>query len=244
VKLVHVAKLLGITINTVLMAPVVVATAVVDPRRAYRQSLFWARANLQLSRVGVRVVRRAALDPARPYVIMSNHASLFDALAVVAALPEFQLRWVAKRELANVPVFGWALRRAGHIIIDRTEPGRALAALRGAKAQMDGGISVVIFPEGTREEHDHELLRLKKGGFVLAIETGVPIVPVAVRGSRAILQRDDWRINGGEIEVVLGAPIPVVGRKRAEIMADVEAFLARELDAVPVRPVAHVAEAR
>jgi 1-acyl-sn-glycerol-3-phosphate acyltransferase len=160
---------------------------------------------------------------------MSNHASHFDVLAVVAALPEFQLRWVAKRELTDIPIFGWALKRAGHIIIDRSNTVQAVASLRAAKAVMDQGVSVMIFPEGTREGHDHELLHLKSGGFMLAIETGVPIVPLAVRNSRAILPRDDWRVQSGTMEVVVGDPIAVDDQTRDVLVAQVEAFLRREL---------------
>lgn len=230
VSLVFALKLLGIAVNTVLMAPTIVAAAALaDARRAYDLSRMWAATNLRLSGVHVQGTRRGALDPRRPYVFMSNHASHFDPLAVVAALPEFQLRWVAKRELVDVPLFGWALRCAGHIIIDRSNPEQAIASLRAAKAVMDTGVSVVIFPEGTREHHDHELLRLKKGGFVLAIETGAPIVPIAVRDSRAILPRDDWRIHAGVIDVVVGEPIAVEGQTREALTARVESFLRREL---------------
>jgi 1-acyl-sn-glycerol-3-phosphate acyltransferase len=137
---------------------------------------------------------------------------------------------VAKRELADIPLFGWALRNAGHIVIDRSNPAQALATMRDAKGLMAGGVSVVVFPEGTRETHDHELLPLKKGGFVLALETGTPIVPVAVRGSRAVLASNDWCIHDGEIEVVVGAPIDMTGRDRATLTAAVHAFLSNELD--------------
>jgi len=214
----------------VLVAPAIGLVAALDPRRAYDLSRFWAIVNLRICGVDVASTRQARLDPSRPYVFMSNHASHFDVLAVVAALPEFQLRWVAKRELVDIPIFGWALRHAGHIIIDRSNPEQAIASLRAAKAMMDTGISVMIFPEGTREGHDHELLPLKKGGFMLALETGVPIVPLAVRDSRAILPRDDWRIHRGTIEVVVGPPIPVERQTREALMASVERFLTHELD--------------
>jgi 1-acyl-sn-glycerol-3-phosphate acyltransferase len=103
---------------------------------------------------------------------------------------------------------------------------------------METGISVMIFPEGTREEHDHELLPLKKGGFMLALETGVPIVPLAVRNSRAILPRDDWRVRSGTIHVIVGEPIPVTDETREHLVRRVEEFLRRELDLQPPRPVA------
>lgn len=225
----YVAKLVAVGLNTVVMAPAVVASAAFDARLAYHLSQLWAQTNLVIGGVRVRVTRRAPLDPRSAYVFMSNHASHFDVVAVVAALSEFQLRWVAKRELAMIPVFGWALRNAGHIIIDRSNPEQAIATLRAAKAQMDTGVSVMIFPEGTRERHDHELLPLKRGGFVLAAETGAPIVPIAVRGSRAILSRNDWRIHAGEIDVVVGEPIPVVGVDRKALVERVRAVFVHEL---------------
>jgi 1-acyl-sn-glycerol-3-phosphate acyltransferase len=230
VGIVFALKVLGIAINTALMAPMVGLAAAIDARRAYDLSRIWAITNLGLSQVDVRTVRRATLDPTKPYVFMSNHASHFDVLAVVAALPEFQLRWVAKRELAEIPIFGWALRRGEHIIIDRSNPEQALASLRAAKTTMDTGVSVMIFPEGTREGHDHELLPLKKGGFLLAIETEVPIVPIAIKNSRGILARDDWQVHAGTIEVVVGEAIPVTGRTQDVLIAEVERFLRRELE--------------
>jgi 1-acyl-sn-glycerol-3-phosphate acyltransferase len=229
VSLAFALKLIGIGVNTALLAPIIAVVAAYDARRAYDLSRVWSDVNLWLCGVEVHGVRRGPLDPSRPYVFMANHASHFDALAVVAALREFQLRWVAKRELTEIPIFGWALRKAGHVIIDRSNSAAAVASLRDAKRTMEAGVSVVIFPEGTREEHDHELLRLKKGGFMLALETGVPIVPIAIRDSRAILARDDWRIHDGAISVVVGEPIAVEGRTREELVAEVERFLRREL---------------
>jgi len=229
VALLYALKVVGIAINTALVAPVVAVAAAIDGCRAYDLSRLWATINLALCGVHVDGTRRARLDPTEPYVFMSNHASHFDVLAVVAALPEFQLRWVAKKELADIPIFGWAMRRAGHVIIDRSNPEQALASLRAARTMMDAGISVMIFPEGTREEHDHELLPLKKGGFLLALETGVPIVPIAVRRSREVLPRGDWRIRSGTIEVVVGEPISVEGQDRETLVRRVEAFLRREL---------------
>jgi 1-acyl-sn-glycerol-3-phosphate acyltransferase len=229
VELLYALKLVGIAVNTALLAPIIAVESAFDPGRGYTLSQLWASINLWLCGVHVESTRRADLDASRSYVFMSNHASHFDVLAVVAALPEFQLRWVAKRELTDIPIFGWALKRAGHIIIDRSNTVQAVASLRAAKAVMDQGVSVMIFPEGTREGHDHELLHLKSGGFMLAIETGVPIVPLAVRNSRAILPRDDWRVQSGTMEVVVGDPIAVDDQTRDVLVAQVEAFLRREL---------------
>jgi 1-acyl-sn-glycerol-3-phosphate acyltransferase len=219
-------RLVFIGVHTVLVCPVIVALAVlVDHRAAYRLCRLWARINLFVCGVRVDAHRDPRLDPHRAYVFMSNHKSQFDILALIVALHEFQLRWVAKKELTRVPVFGWALRNAGHIIIDRSRHEQAVASLRAAREQMEGGISVVIFPEGTRARPDDPLLPLKKGGFMLALETGFSIVPIAIRGSERVLPSHSFWIQPGRIEVVVGAPIPVTGRDRDELMEQVRRFM-------------------
>ena len=222
-------KLGFIAAHTVVVAPVIVGVALVDEGAAYRLCQHWARINLGVCGVRVHTRRVATLDPAHPYVFMSNHRSQFDILAVVMALEDFQLRWVAKKELTRVPVFGWILSNTGHIIIDRSDHAQAVASLRAARAKMQEGVSVVIFPEGTRAAPDQRLLPFKKGGFMLALETGFPIVPVVVRGSAAVLPNHSTRIGSGEIEVVVGAPIPVAGQERDELMRRVQSFMLEEL---------------
>jgi 1-acyl-sn-glycerol-3-phosphate acyltransferase len=224
-------KLVVVAIDTVLFAPVVVAIALFDQKASYRVCQLWVRLNLFLYGVRVQSRRLAPLDPAAAYVIMSNHRSQFDILAVVVALADLQLRWVAKVELTRVPVFGWALKHTGHVIIDRSNRDQAVASLRAARAQMEDGVSVVIFPEGTRSASHQTLLPFKKGGFMLALETGFPIVPIVVRGSREILPRGSWQPAAGEIEVIVGAPIPVSGLERDELMERVETFMLTHLGA-------------
>jgi 1-acyl-sn-glycerol-3-phosphate acyltransferase len=208
-----------------IVAPIAAAVALFDQNAAYRICQIWVRLNLLLYGVRVRARRLAPIDPSAPYVFMSNHRSQFDILAVVVALIEFQLRWVAKVELTRVPVFGWALKHTGHIIIDRSNHHQSVASLRAARSKMEDGVSVVIFPEGTRSQAHQALLPFKKGGFMLALETGFPIVPIAVRGSREILPRGSWQPASGEIEVVIGAPIPVAGVDRDELVERVRAFM-------------------
>ncbi len=222
-------KLLGIALNTAVIAPAVVAVGVVSGRWAYHVSRAWVRVNLWISGVRIHARRETALDPHTPYVFMSNHQSHFDVLAVVAALPDFQLRWVAKRELTRVPVFGWALRHSDHIIIDRSNHREAMSTLRGAVDKMRQGLSVIIFPEGTRGPGDGTLLPFKKGGFVLAKEAGIPIVPIVVQGSAEVLSRHGLEIRGGAVEVLVGEPIAVAGLERDELMERVRAHLERML---------------
>jgi len=218
VVLLSVLKLLGIALNTVLFAPVAVAVSAIDGRWGYRVSQLWVRFNLLLSGVRVRTRYETPLDPRVPYVFVSNHQSYYDVLAVIAALPAFQLRWVAKKELTQVPVFGWALRHSDHIIIDRSDHVQAMKSLRAAVEKMRSGLSVIIFPEGTRGPGDGTMLPWKKGGFVLALDAGIPIVPVAVRGSADVLGPRGWQIHGGTIDVLVGTPIPVIGVERDQLM--------------------------
>jgi 1-acyl-sn-glycerol-3-phosphate acyltransferase len=222
-------KLVGVGLVTGVLAPTAAAVALFDQCAAFRVARLWARAILALYGVRVRTRYLAELDPHAPYVIMSNHRSQFDILAVMIGLSDHQLRWVAKKELTRVPVFGWALKHTGHIIIDRSDPQQAIASLRAARSQMERGISVVLFPEGTRSEAGQSLLPLKKGGFMLALETGFPIVPVVMRGSREILPRGSWRAAPGEIEVVVGAPLRVEGVPRDELMVRVRDFMLAHL---------------
>jgi len=158
-----------------------------------------------------------------------------------AALEEFQLRWVAKKELTRIPVFGWAMKHTGHIIIDRSDPQQAIASLQAAGKRMENGISVMIFPEGTRGVAGRPLLPFKKGGFMLALETGFPIVPLAIRGSGRILPRGSMFPAGGDIEVVVGPPIPVKGLDRDELMRRVREFLTDYGDEARARARDHLA---
>jgi len=139
---------------------------------------------------------------------MVNHQSNIDIPVLVQSLPAFQLRWIAKRELLWVPFFGWALWAAKHITVDRSDRFNALGSLKKAKQRMKSGISLVVFPEGTRSSDGH-LLPFKRGGFLLAVKTRTPIVPVTISGSGAILPKGDWRLRGGKIAVTLGAPVSV-----------------------------------
>ena len=166
----------------------------------------WARAILWTCRTRVRVSGRGKLEGAGPVIYITNHQSHFDVLALIVALPG-QYRIIAKKELFSIPVFGWALSLAGFIKIDRSDREKAIRSLDEAARKLDKGMAVVVFAEGTRSI-DGSLLPFKKGGFVLAISSRCPIVPISISGSRAVLSRNSLDINGGTIDVVIGEPIP------------------------------------
>lgn len=188
----------------------------------------WARSLLRAARVEVRVEGLGRLEPDRSYVFMANHQSHFDVLALLHALP-FDLRAVAKKELARVPVFGWALAAAGFIFVDRSNRERAIASLKRAADVLRSGRSILVFAEGTRSP-DGALLPLKKGGFMMALECGAEVVPVAITGSRQILPKHSLRVRPGTIRVRVMAPIPTAGRgpsARDALMAEVRDAMQR-----------------
>lgn len=201
-------KLLLIILITLPVSLAIILLGPFDPlgKRSYRISRLWTWGILKAGGIRVRVKGLERLDPSRQYIFMANHQSNIDIPVLVRSLSQFQLRWVAKKELLFVPLFGWAMWASKHIVVDRTNRSQAMASLRKAKERIEGGISVVLFPEGTRSA-DGQLLPFKSGGFILAVKTQTPIVPIAINGSGALLPRGDWRIRGGEVEVVVSEPI-------------------------------------
>jgi 1-acyl-sn-glycerol-3-phosphate acyltransferase len=149
------------------------------------------------------------IDPRQPYVYMSNHQSVVDVGAIILTLPT-SWRFVAKRELTWIPFFGWAIALGGHVVIDRGRHARAVASLRRAAERVRNGVSVIIFPEGTRSP-DGELQPFKSGGFHLALEAQVPVLPVTVSGSRQLTPKGSLRVESGRVRVRYGKPIETRG---------------------------------
>lgn len=165
----------------------------------------WARGILFASRIKVTVNGLANIDPTQSYVYMSNHQSNFDIPVLLACLP-VQFRWLAKAELFKIPIFGRAMRGAGYVKIDRFNQQSAFESINEAAAKMKDGVSVMIFPEGTRSR-DGKIRSFKKGGFVMAVDAGVPIAPIVLKGTRAIMEKSSLRINTGEVSLNIETPI-------------------------------------
>lgn len=228
-----VIRLIVFVADTALWIPTVVATsfADADARLAFRVARWWAWLNLKVSGARLAVDGLEHLDPRQSYVFVSNHRSHLDVLALMVALWEFQLRWVAKEELFRVPLFGWALRAMKQILVNRRDHAQAVASLAAAKQRMHDGISVVFFPEGTRA--GGPMLPFKKGAFVFALETGAPIVPIGITGTASILPRDGWLPrHGGDVLVSIRPPIPTASRsleERDALLADVQREIAASI---------------
>jgi 1-acyl-sn-glycerol-3-phosphate acyltransferase len=160
---------------------------------------------------GIKVHSRGAdvLDPSKHYIYVSNHASAFDIPAAIAGIPD-DIRFVLKKELTRVPIWGWALRYGHYITIDRGNARDALKSLDEAANRMRNGASVILFGEGTRTK-DGKLQPLKRGAFSLALKAGIPIVPVTINHTFKILPRGSLRVKPADIEIVFDKPIPIDG---------------------------------
>jgi 1-acyl-sn-glycerol-3-phosphate acyltransferase len=166
----------------------------------------WARLSLAMNCVGVSIAG-AELVPEGPAIFMSNHQSNFDILSLLAAMP-FEIHWIAKKELFEIPVFGPSMRRGGYIPLDRGDGRKALQSMDEAAATIHKGKSVVLFPEGTRTT-DGKLLPFKRGGFILARKAAVPVIPVTINGSGKINPANKLRLYSGNIHITLHPPVVV-----------------------------------
>lgn len=172
----------------------------------------WSR--LILKTTGVRVILQGAarLDPRRSYVFAANHQSIYDIPILFAVIP-LQLRIVAKESLGSIPFLGWHLRRTGHLLVDRKNPGTDI--VEKMRRLVSESHSLIVFPEGTRSV-DGRVGRFKKGSFLVAIDAELPVVPVSVIGSRDIMTKGRLMVRPGEVRVVIHDPIPTSDVRRRQ----------------------------
>ncbi len=184
--------------------------SLLSPDYMHNSGHIWGVVSLWLAGVRLEVEGLENLpDTEQPVIFVGNHQSNFDILCYFAGLP-FQFRWMAKEELFRIPLFGMAMRRCGYIPIDRSDRRKAMKSMIAAAERIRSGTSVVIFPEGTRTE-DGRIQNFKKGGFLIALKAQVPIVPVAISGSRDVLPKDSFRIRSGKIRLRILPPIATAG---------------------------------
>lgn len=170
----------------------------------------WARLALRGAGVSVAVEGADTIRAEEPRIVAANHSSWFDILALLAALP-VTVKFVSKREIFRIPLLGQAMRATGHVSLDRANPKEAFAIYATAARQIVAGrLSVLVFPEGTRTRTG-ELQPFKIGLFVLAIESGAPIVPVHISGTFGIQPKGSIRIRPHPVRITVGAPIPTAG---------------------------------
>ena len=166
---------------------------------------WWARSICAASGVAVSVSGTEKLDSKKPYIFAANHQSQYDILALQGYLG-VDFRWLAKKELFQVPIWGPAMRKAGYIPVDRSRGRQALKSLNEAAQKIAAGTSVIIFPEGTRTQ-DGIMKEFKAGAMVLAIKSGVDIVPVAIKGTYEILPKGKLLVRPGNVTIHVGNPL-------------------------------------
>ena len=164
----------------------------------------------------IRITGDVPDDPRRPFVAVSNHQSNAD-IPLISRLP-WEMKWVAKRELLDVPVFGWLLRMADDIPVDRRDPDSRATVLRRARRVLEHRCSVMFFAEGTRSR-DGRVKRFQDGAFRLAIETGTPVLPLAIDGTMDALPKSGWQFGPADVRLHVFEPVPTAGLTEADVPA-------------------------
>lgn len=180
-------------------------------KRAFvdRRSYEWSRTLLKIVKAHYHVFNphHVTLDKHQKYIIMSNHNSLYDIPLIFMTFPHHSIRMIAKKELFRVPIWGWAMRMAEYLPIDRDNRRQAVKDLELIRTKIEDGIIPWIAPEGTRSR-DGKLHRFKKGGFVLAKQVGAMIIPVGIRGSDSILPPKTWQVKlNQKVDIHIEQPI-------------------------------------
>lgn len=201
------------------------------PELVYPWAIFGGRNWLRLSGMKVSVKGSEHLDPKQTYVFISNHRSYLDT-ATLFVYTGRRMGLLAKKELLKVPILGYGMGFVNVMAIDRSNRERARETVENATARIRSGISFGVFAEGTRARPG-ELLPFKKGAFYMAVEAGVPIVPVAMKNTDVLMGKGTGRATPGTIEMVMLPPVPTVGLSSdqdvQQLVKQVHAVVAREL---------------
>jgi 1-acyl-sn-glycerol-3-phosphate acyltransferase len=195
-------------VYSAVIGPPAILTSLLD-RSGRWPSFFqrlWVDWLLRTNGINMRINGTERLKKEQSYVLVSNHASILDIPAMIFAA-HFPVRFIAKKSLIWFPLFGWFLHLAGHILLDRQSAQSAVRSLKKASSQLKKGISIIVFPEGTRSP-DGEVKEFKRGAFLLAQHSRFPVVPVSISGTYEMLPRQGWCFWPGTIHIRMGEPIP------------------------------------
>ena len=214
-----------VTLYTIVLGTLSLVSTIFDRTGnfAHRCACGWSSLILKTTGVRVHVDGLAHLSGLRSCVLAANHQSIYDIPIVFASVP-LQLRIVAKDSLGRIPFLGWHLLRAGHLLVDRRNPG-ADVVKKMARLVREGS-SLIVFPEGTRSV-DGRIGRFKKGSFLVAINAGLPVVPVTIDGSHAVMKKGRLMVRPGGVTLTIHEPIATVGLTRAQARGLAETVEAR-----------------
>lgn len=165
----------------------------------------WARIFCALTFVRVRVSGRENIDKDTSYVFVANHQGAYDIFTIYGYLCH-NFRWMMKKGLMKIPLVGYSCKVSGHILVDNSTPSATRATMAKAEEQLRGGMSVVVFPEGSRTL-DGRMHSFRRGAYALATEFGLPVVPLTIDGAYRILRRGDFLPRPGKIKLTIHKPI-------------------------------------
>jgi 1-acyl-sn-glycerol-3-phosphate acyltransferase len=204
----------AVSVYTILLGTASLFSTMFDRQgdAGHRCARAWAWLILKTTGVRVRVSGLEHLERSRSYVVAANHQSIYDIPILFTALP-LQLRIVAKDSLGRIPFLGWHLQRTGHLLIDRKHPGAGI--LKRMAALVRAARSLIVFPEGTRSTDGH-VGRFKGGIFLLAIDSGLPVLPISVARSRLVMAKGRLMVCPEEVAVTVHAPIATTGISREQ----------------------------
>jgi len=194
-------------------------------------ALIWSKSIVWAAGAKIELHGLDKIDFSKSYVFAGNHQSHIDVVSVFSILP-LTVRYIAKKELFRIPLFGWAMAAAGTIKVDRSNREKAIKSIEQAGESIRNGVSVILFPEGTRSD-DGEIHAFKKGAFVLATKSGVPVVPISISGTRRILEKHSLKLNPGTVKIVISDPIESSNYKleeREEFANDVRNVIINNFD--------------
>lgn len=202
------AAMITVVVMTIIIGLTIIITG---PFNRYSRVInvlggIWSRSLLWAAGVKVKVEGMENIDPGKSYMVMANHQSHYDVPAIFGMVTMLTMRFFTKKELFSIPLFGWALKWAGMVKIDRSNRKEAINSMNEAVDIIHKGVSLAVFPEGTRST-DGKIQAFKKGGFVIAIRGNIPILPVSISGSSFILKKHTLRIDPGLIKIVFDKPI-------------------------------------
>jgi 1-acyl-sn-glycerol-3-phosphate acyltransferase len=180
----------------------------------------WAKGILRASGVRAELRGKENADPGAARIYVCNHQSFFDIFVLLSTLP-VNFKFVLKQELMKIPILGFTMKRARYIAIDRSNPRSAARSMNLAVERIKEGASLVVFPEGTRSE-DGRLQPFKKGGFLLSLKSGCPLVPVTISGTNRIAAKGSLCIRPGKVTVTIGEAVPVEGYNKRNLNELVE----------------------
>jgi 1-acyl-sn-glycerol-3-phosphate acyltransferase len=205
----------AISLYTIVLGTASLVASVFDRRGDFGHvcARAWSWLILKTTGVTVQVTGLERLDPSRSYIFAANHQSIYDIPILFASLP-FQLRIIAKASLGKIPFMGWHLQRTGHVLVDRSKPGAGI--MKKMARLVRARHSLIVFPEGTRST-DGVVGQFKGGSFLIALDAGLPVVPISIEGSRHVMFRGRLMVCPGRVTVTVHDPIETSGVPRGAV---------------------------